>query len=577
MIAYRPNFVSVLLCLAWLSQYANSLPLLDQQAKRQIITRMHTASTTNMVTDFYSTTTQVEVAPTVEFIISGDTTITTTLPLADGATPTGSPTTTVMLTVSVQNNIAAEPTTSSTDCATTITNGSPKGTVYVSPIQASSVNSSPQTQENTATTYSSSALVASASVLPSSQTQQNTATIYPTSVLVASSSVLPSSQNQRSTQSTYSSSVLVGSASVLPTSSATSVSTSSSTSLSSTERADAPSAHLPAPPASTTSSFSVTSIQPTTSTTSANEQSSSTTQQQTSSFTTQAETSSTSQTSTSSTSYSTSSGGLTSAPTALVYSPYNDDNSCKDSSSVYQDLEFIKSKGVSKIRVYGTDCNSLETVTSAAKSLGITINQGLWITSSGVDSIDDSVTALISYGQSNGWDLFDVLTIGNEAILSGYCTVSDLINKISSVRSQFENAGFNGQFTTSEPPVTFQNHPELCTSAKIDFVGINSHAYFDENSSAASAGTFVKGQFELIQQICGTNNVVVTETGYPSDGDQNGGNIPSAENQLTAVQNILNEMGQQVTILSTFDDLWKQPGPYNIENHFGISSILPNA
>ncbi|SCU93664.1 LADA_0G04302g1_1 [Lachancea dasiensis] len=538
--------------------FTNALPVLEQLPKRQIVTRMHTASTTNIVTDFYSTTTQIEVAPTVEFIISGDATFTTTLPQADGSTPTGNPTTTVMVTVQPQNENAAEPNglASSSSCTTTITTGAPKGTVYVSPLPVSATQSS--NPQLTASTLAASSLVASASVLPP---QAGSATYEASS----SSSLTPTP----------------------------------------------PSPHIPAPPASTTSGFeSATSKQPDVSSSNAQESApsssftstseeatstsssygttASSTEQTTSTSTTvptsssYASTTSTtpiaaSSSGTTSSTSSTTSGQLHSAPTALVYSPYNNDNTCKDSSSVYQDMKFIKSKGVSKVRIYGTDCNSLETITSAAKSLGITINQGLWITSAGVDSIDDAVNDVLAYGKSNGWDLFDVLTIGNEAVLSGYCSVDDLVAKISSVRSKFESAGFTGKYTTSEPPVTFQNHPSLCKDAKIDFVGINSHAYFDVNSSADSAGTFVKGQLELIQQVCGTNNVVVTETGYPSGGNTNGGNIPSHENQLEAIQNILNEMNGEVTVLSTFNDYWKQPGPYGIEQFFGISDILASA
>ena len=207
--------------------------------------------------------------------------------------------------------------------------------------------------------------------------------------------------------------------------------------------------------------------------------------------------------------------------------------------------------------------------------LGIKINQGLYITSSGVDSIDDSVTTLIEYGQANGWDVFDFITVGNEAIHNGWCSVSDLISKISSVKSQLSEAGYSGQITTSEPPVSFENNPDLCKKSEIDFVGINPHAYFDASASAGTAGTFVKGQVELIQGVCGTSNVFVTETGYPSSGIQNGGNIPSTANQITAVQNILNEMDLDVTILSTYNDYWKSPGDYGIEQSFGVIDYFP--
>lgn len=267
-------------------------------------------------------------------------------------------------------------------------------------------------------------------------------------------------------------------------------------------------------------------------------------------------------------------GYLTARPSALVYSPYNADSTCKSADKIYEDLALIKSKGVYSIRVYGTDCNSVSTVEPAALTLGITINQGLWISANGVDSIDDGVANIIDWGTSNGWDIFEFITIGNEAIIAGYCTVPELIAKISSVKAQLKEAGYMGMVTTAEPPVSFEQHPELCTTSEIDFVGINPHAYFDTYASANSAGTFVKGQVALIQGVCGTSNVKVIETGYPSAGLQNGGNVPSPENQLIAVQAILNEMQNDVTILTTFNDLWKAPGPYGIEQSFGIIQLL---
>ncbi len=258
----------------------------------------------------------------------------------------------------------------------------------------------------------------------------------------------------------------------------------------------------------------------------------------------------------------------------MAYSPYNDDSSCKSADQVSSDLQQIHSKGVNKIRVYGTDCNSLQTIQPAAAKLGMKINQGFWISSAGVNSIDQSVSDVISYGQSNGWDVFDFITIGNEAIISGYCSVDDLIGKISSVKSQLKSAGYNGQVTTSEPPVSFETYPSLCTNSEIDFVGINPHSYFDTNSQASTAGSFVQGQIALVKKACGTDNVKVTETGYPSQGKQNGGNIPSKENQKIAVSSILQELNGDCTILSTFNDYWKSPGPYGIEQSFGVLDIL---
>lgn len=559
-----------------------ALPVLKQLPKRQIVTRMHTASTTNTVTDFYSTTTEIEVAPTVEFIISGDQTFTTTLPRADGSTPTGSPLTTIIISASVnrQVDVASQP---SSGCATTIKTGTPRGTLTVSAIQTSEAASNLENanSQQQPSTWSASAAVSTeiqstSGNAVSSSVQDNA---YSASV-VNSSGQAVSSSNELTTSTSGTEQV-----SSSATSESTAISAAPSneqTTIGSSEQITLASSTAQPTVSTSSSQFSsslATPLPPASSpATSSPEASSPATSSPAISSTTSLTTTSSSTTSVSvSPASATSSGDLTCAPTALAYSPYNNDNSCKDSDSVYKDLTLIKSKGVSQIRLYGTDCNSLETVASAAKTLGLTINQGLWISPSGVDSIDDAVQDIISYGQSNGWDVFDILTIGNEAILNGYCSVSDLLAKISSVRSKFENAGFGGKFTTSEPPVTFQNNPDLCTKANIDFIGINSHPYFDVNSSADSAGTFVKGQLEMIQELCGTQNVVVTETGYPSAGIQNGGNNPSIENQIKAVQNILNEMNQDVTVLSTYNDYWKDPGSYGIEQSFGIIQLLPSA
>lgn len=272
-----------------------------------------------------------------------------------------------------------------------------------------------------------------------------------------------------------------------------------------------------------------------------------------------------------------STGLVNGIPSGIVYSPYTNSGGCKSYDTVKSDLDLINSKGIGMIRVYGNDCNYLTTVLPIAQSLGMKVNQGFWIDASGVDSIDDAVTQFISAVQSgsNGysWDLFKYITVGNEAIISGYCSVSDLISKISEVKGKLKSAGFTGLITTSEPPVTFENNSELCTNSEIDFVGINSHSYFDPNSAADTTGSFLAGQIKLTQGYCPNLSVILTETGYPSAGDQYGSNIPSAANQKIAIGQIL-ELDVEVTILSTFNDYWKNPGPYGIEQSFGVIDIL---
>lgn len=269
---------------------------------------------------------------------------------------------------------------------------------------------------------------------------------------------------------------------------------------------------------------------------------------------------------------------LSKSPNAIVYSPYNNDGSCKSYDSVLQDLQLIHSKNIGEIRVYGNDCNYMTTVLKISKDLGIQVNQGFWISASGVDSIDDAVDNLITYVSSGaggyGWEIFSYFTVGNEAIISNFCTVDQLISKISEVKGKLQSAGYTGKITTSEPPVSFENHPELCTGSEIDFVGINPHSYFDVYSAPDQAGSFVAGQIDIVRQYCGSLDIVVTETGYPHAGNVNGKNVPSPDNQRIALQSIFDVVGTDVTILTTFDDFWKSPGQYNIEQYFGMIDLL---
>lgn len=264
-------------------------------------------------------------------------------------------------------------------------------------------------------------------------------------------------------------------------------------------------------------------------------------------------------------------------PDTVSYSPYNDDSSCKTSDEVYNDLSKIASFGISSIRVYGTDCNSISTIEPNAAKLGLKINQGFWIGPSGVDSIDSGVQDLINWVKNeNGgdWGLFTTLTIGNEAIYGGFVDGSTLLSKIKSVKNTLRSAGWSGSVTTAEPPQSYIDFPDLCTDTDgIDYVGLNAHPYFDANSAPADAGNFLLSQIEIAQSTCNNRNVQITETGYPSAGNTNGKAVPTKDNQATAIKSILSAMKNNCVLFTLYDDKWKTPGPYNVEQNFGFIDL----
>ena len=87
------NNINILLITVLLTTFSTAFPLLN---KREIVNRIHTESTTNTVTDFYSTTTKVIIAPTVYYIVDGDTTSTSTA-IPSNVDPAATPATTIVL------------------------------------------------------------------------------------------------------------------------------------------------------------------------------------------------------------------------------------------------------------------------------------------------------------------------------------------------------------------------------------------------------------------------------------------------------------------------------------------------
>ena len=281
----------------------------------------------------------------------------------------------------------------------------------------------------------------------------------------------------------------------------------------------------------------------------------------------------TSSTSTSESTPTDSSSSLLKPPYGMVYSPYRSDGGCKDSSTIGSDLQEFKNKGIKHIRTYGTDCGTLSTVLPKCKELGMSVNQGLWM-SQGVDSVDGQVDDIINYIKENGQDVLSFITVGNEAVNSNYASVDDLIGKLKSVKSKLQSAGYTGKITTAEPPVTFIKHPELCLHSDIDLVAINPHSYFNTQLTAGEAGDYVVQRKSDVEDACPNMEVKITETGYPSQGAKNGKNVPSKENQRIAIKSILDKTDSQVTILTAFDDFWKPAGPYGIEQYFGSLALF---
>lgn len=246
----------------------------------------------------------------------------------------------------------------------------------------------------------------------------------------------------------------------------------------------------------------------------------------------------------------------------MTYSPYNGDGSCKSSAAVSSDVEAIASKGFSSIRLYSTDCSGLQNVGSAAKSHGLKLVLGVFISGTGLGDASAQIAEITAWAGGD-WACVEMIVVGNEAIFNNYYSASALADFITQARATFAAAGYRGPITTTEPlNVLTDNAHHLCPV--LDVAAANIHPFFNADVTAAGAGAFVARELELLETICPGLTGYNLETGWPSAGLANGAAVPGVSEQLVAIESIKQAAGGKSAFFSFVDDLWKAEGELRV-------------
>jgi exo-beta-1,3-glucanase (GH17 family) len=254
----------------------------------------------------------------------------------------------------------------------------------------------------------------------------------------------------------------------------------------------------------------------------------------------------------------------------ITYTPYESANgNCKDAYQVEQDIIELKDDGFDVLRIYSTDCNTLETVGPAAKKHGLELIIGVFVKETGCSydtpEIKEQVDTIASWAQ---WDMTKLIVVGNEARMAGFCEPEELAELVTVVRSKC--SGYNGPFTVAETLNIWQQ-PDfssvLCDV--VDVTGANIHPYFNYETSASMAGDFVLGQLGLLKDICHGKDPINLECGWPTSGTCNGAACPGKAEQAEAIKSIRDKAGALTIFFSFEDDHWKEPGECGCERSWG--------
>ncbi|CAJ2501708.1 Uu.00g045610.m01.CDS01 [Anthostomella pinea] len=270
-------------------------------------------------------------------------------------------------------------------------------------------------------------------------------------------------------------------------------------------------------------------------------------------------------------------GGAAGQPWGVTYTPYTTDSTgeCKSQSVIEADIAAIAAAGITTIRVYSTDCHTLDWVAPACDKSGVKLIVGIFIDTAGCDASNPSVQEQIDLiAKWANWDQVDLITVGNEAVLHGYCTPAELAALVTKAKSAF--TGYTGPFSTSETVNIWQQ--EEFTSAMcpvIDVVGANAHAFFNQGTDASEAGAFVKSQLDIINKACAGLEGYIMETGWPTKGNAMGKAVPGVSEQEIAIKSIVAAVGDKAVMFSLTSDAWKDENTdCGCEQHWGCASVL---
>jgi exo-beta-1,3-glucanase (GH17 family) len=230
---------------------------------------------------------------------------------------------------------------------------------------------------------------------------------------------------------------------------------------------------------------------------------------------------------------------------------------------IAQDLADL-AKVTDCIRTYSI-ANGLDQVPGEAAKVGLKVIQGIWLGSDRLKNLAQITTAVNLTKQFP--DVITALVVGNEVLLRGEMTTSDLAANIRSVKAQVS------------VPVTYADVWEFWLKNReiydaVDFITIHILPYWEDVPIRAK---FAAGHVDSIRKRMAVafpgKEILIGETGWPSAGRMREGALPSRTNQARIVSEILDlakKEGFRVNLIEAYDQPWKRQLEGTVGGYWGL-------
>ena len=223
------------------------------------------------------------------------------------------------------------------------------------------------------------------------------------------------------------------------------------------------------------------------------------------------------------------------------------------------------------VRTYSIE-NGLDQVPALAAKAGLKVIQGIWLGSNRLKNLAQISTAVGLTKEYPG--VITALVVGNEVLLRGEMTTSDLAANIRSVKSQVT------------VPVTYADVWEYWLRNRevyeaVDFVTIHILPYWEDMPIRAKfAAAHVDSIRKRMAVAFPGKEILIGETGWPSEGRMREGALPSRTNQARVVSEILDLAKREhfrVNLIEAYDQPWKRQLEGTVGGYWGLFDSVQRA
>jgi exo-beta-1,3-glucanase (GH17 family) len=216
------------------------------------------------------------------------------------------------------------------------------------------------------------------------------------------------------------------------------------------------------------------------------------------------------------------------------------------------------------VRIYSVD-NGLDRVPELASRFGLKVNLGVWI---GRDRIKNMqlIERALSVADANA-NVVTSITVGSEVLLRGEMTAEDLRVIIRSVKAR------------ANIPVSYADVWEFWLRYRdiaddVDFVTIHILPYWEDHPVRAEhAAAHVDDVRKRVAAAFPGKDILIGETGWPSDGRMRDVALPSPINQARFISEILDRAAREnfrINLFEAYDARWKRRWEGTVGGHWGL-------